>query len=41
MRSDILILVLLNLNLFLPNLGRGLIHDDFLWLHQAAFQPLS
>jgi hypothetical protein len=27
--------------LFLPNLGRGFIHDDFVWLRDAAYQPFG
>jgi hypothetical protein len=28
-----------NLFLYLPRLGAGFIHDDFIWMHQVAFQP--
>ena len=34
-------LALFSSALFLPNLGRGFIHDDFLWLHDAAYQPVG
>ena len=39
MRWHLLGLALFSSALFLPNLGRGFIHDDFVWLHDAAYQP--
>lgn len=37
---SLVILVLLASALFLPNMGRGFIHDDFRFLSSAAFDPL-